>query len=185
MPQVAYSGFNPVRHALPSPRSLLQVPFLPSTLLVADVRCLDGQSLRPQGWSVVPVFVDGVVASSLYQLPLFAGTPSAEALDHLANCPRGQWHRFVSTAIEKGHLKHVSGASVTVLLLDAQRFGEFDSPESRPEVPDRLMLPPDRIESYVGPASVSEPLSSVLATDESPSDYLVAAVRTFRSAMKL
>ena len=107
------------------------------------------------------------------------------ALDHLANCKRGQWHAFVDTAVEKGHLKRVDGASVTVMLLDAQRFGEFDTAETRPETPDRSMLPPAQYESYLAPAPTSEPLASLLGADENRSDFQAKANRTFRTALGL
>ena len=94
------------------------------------------------------------------QLPLFAGRPSKEALDHLSHCPRGEWHTFIQTAVDRGHLKWIEGSSVTVLLLDAQRFGEVSAGrirDPRPCLTDASFL---FIDEPIDPPLLSPPPSA-------------------------
>ena len=72
------------------------------------------------------------------------------ALDHLAHCEPARWHSFIDTAVSKGHLKRIAGASVRVVLLDAQRFGEWDAPHPRPE-PNLALLLPKKLKQYQKP----------------------------------
>ncbi|KAL1504867.1 hypothetical protein AB1Y20_008637 [Prymnesium parvum] len=143
------------------------VPLDPSCLLVVDVRCVEfpGLTVHGQGWSVLPVFSNGSVASGLHEIPLFAGLPSRQALENFSQCERGSWHSFVDTAISKGHLKRLDGASASVILLDAQRFGELDALHMRPDQPDRSMIPPKLLSSYAHTTSSKPALSSLASTE--------------------
>ena len=114
------------------------MPYDETTLLVVDVRCLEkpttASSIRPQGWAILPVFVDRVVDSGLHQLPLFGGTPDNESLSAIskaASKSAGEWQRELGRIARERGLGIVSGGSVTVTLLDAQRYNEYERPEKR------------------------------------------------------
>ena len=62
---------------------------------------------------------------------------------------------------------------------------QFDTAETRPEIPDRSMLPPGKMESYVAPASASEPLASLLASEQPRDSFQETANRAFRAGMGL
>ena len=102
-------------------------------LLVADVRCLTeprvATSAKSQGWAVMPLFLGGAIASGVYRLPMYAGPPTKDVLQQItAECSaeaRG-WAGGIELLLKRKALKLVEGASVTVYLLDAQRFGEWD-----------------------------------------------------------
>ncbi|KAL3923263.1 MAG: hypothetical protein SGPRY_004276, partial [Prymnesium sp.] len=64
-----------------------------------------------------------------------------------------------------GKLKRLGGASVRVVLLDAQRFGEMDEPHMRPHPPDRSLLPPGELSRYGRPGD-ADALSSLLSSEE-------------------
>lgn len=148
-----------------------------ATLLVVDVRCLEKptapSSLKPQGWTVLPIFADGgkrrdaVVDSGLHQLPLFEGVPSAEvltALSKVASKPILEWQRALGQLSHEKKLKAVDGASVTLSLLDAQRYGEFDWPEQRQQLQlSKVRLPLGYEARYAaGATKMSKPLGSLV-----------------------
>ena len=58
----------------------------------------------------------------------------------------------------------VSGSSVTVTLLDAQRYGELDRAAALPPAatPDRSRLPVGFVQSYITNLPPSKPLSSLV-----------------------
>ena len=131
-----------------------QVALTERALFVFDVRCLtklgDASSLRSQGWAVLPVFFDGGVNSGVHQLPLYAGEPTAELL--LAMGDKGH-EEVIKLELSKKRLKHVEGASLVVSLLDAQRLGEWDRADLRPDPPDRSHLPPKKLKQCARTAS--------------------------------
>ena len=153
------------------------VPPDPTTLLVVDVRCLERptnpQSLKPQGWAVVPLFEEGAVDSGVHQLPLFAGTPSSRALEALSKAaPKSaaEWQRALSVIAPEHHIGLVEAASVTVTILDAQRFGEYDRPEALPPLvtPDRARIPHGFVDNYTKGLPHSKQMASLVGKVKAP-----------------
>ena len=147
------------------------VPYDEGGLLIVDVRCLEkptvSSSLKDQGWAVLPLFVDRVVDSGLHQLPLLTQRPDATtlaALSKAASKSIGEWHKEVASVSRRRGLGIVEGASVTVTLLDAQRYDEYERPETLPPraTPDRVRLPQALLHAYVKEAPPSKPLSSLV-----------------------
>ena len=156
---------------------LPSVPADSATLLVVDVRCLEkptsASSLKPQGWGVLPVFVDGVVDSGLHQVPLFVGSPSLPVLDALskvAHLPVDGWQKALGKVLREFSLGIIDQASVTVTLLDAQRFGELDTPEALAATPERSRLPTGYVQTYIKDVPQSKPLSSLVGKVKAAKD---------------
>ena len=76
----------------------------------------------------------------------------------------------VETALGKRQLKRVEWASVTVALLDAQRFGEWDAPHPRPE-PDVTLLPQKKLKNYLK-TPTSKPLSSIVPSEHNKEEFM-------------
>ena len=79
----------------------------------------------------MPLFLGGAVASGV-RLPMYAGPPTKDALQQIvAECSAEAkgWAGGVELLLKRKLLKLVEGASVTVFLLDAQRFGEWEEEE--------------------------------------------------------
>ena len=127
-------------------------------------------TLRSQGWAVLPLFGDDArfVDSGLHQLPLFDGSPTPDALASLskiATLPVPQWQRALGKLAQEKRLKPIDGASTTITLLDAQRYGELDSPDALPPVatPERRRLPASYESRYVQAATKqTKPLRSLV-----------------------
>jgi hypothetical protein len=150
---------------------LPQVAGEESTLLVVDVRCLEkptvAASIKPQGWAVLPVFADGAVDSGVHQLPLFVGSPTVEALEALSRVAKktvADWQRSLGRIAQDNELGLVDGGSVTVTLLDAQRYGELERPERLPPSvkPDTARLPVSFVKKYLTDLPKSKPLRSLV-----------------------
>ena len=80
----------------------------------------------------MPLFLGGAVASGVYRLPMYAGPPTKDALQQIAaecSAEAKGWAGGVELLLKRKLLKLVEGASVTVFLLDAQRFGEWEEEE--------------------------------------------------------
>jgi hypothetical protein len=117
------------------------VPHDKGALAVVDVRCLEkptsAQTLKSQGWTVLPIFGDGGqhVDSGVHQLPLFDGAPTLEllaAISKLAKQSVREWQHGLARLSHAKQIKVIDGASVTVSLLDAQRYGEMDWQDMQP-----------------------------------------------------
>jgi len=161
---------------------LPQVPHVQSSLFVIDIRALEKPttptSLKPQGWTVLPVFGElwPYVHSGVHQLPLFEGTPTPEmlsALAKVASCPLSEWQRALGKLASERRLRTIDGASVTVALLDAQRHGELDWPEALAPntTPIRTRLPTGFEARYINAESkASKPLYSLVGKVRGPAD---------------
>lgn len=137
LPQVQPTDATPHPQEPPYPTlHSRQVPPSRDALLVVDVRCLTeprlATSAKSQGWAVMPLFLGGAVASGVYRLPMYAGPPTKDALQQIAaecSAEAKGWAGGVELLLKRKLLKLVEGASVTVFLLDAQRFGEWEEEE--------------------------------------------------------
>ena len=156
---------------------LPEVPLDPSALLIVDVRALEKptvpSTLLSKGWSVMPIFTkvrhDGQVRvdSGVHVLPLFDGTPSAEVLATLGQVavqPVLEWQRALGKLSQEKKLKAIDGASVTISLLDAQRYGEHEWADPQPPIePSHARLPLGFEARYTaGAAKLSKPLGSIV-----------------------
>jgi hypothetical protein len=156
---------------------LPEVPLDPSALLIVDVRALEKptvpSTLLSKGWSVMPIFTkvrhDGQVRvdSGVHVLPLFDGTPSAEVLATLGQVavqPVLEWQRALGKLSQEKKLKAIDGASVTISLLDAQRYGEHEWADPQPPIePSHARLPLGYEARYTaGAAKLSKPLGSIV-----------------------
>ena len=156
---------------------LPEVPLDPSALLIVDVRALEKptvpSTLLSKGWSAMPIFTkirhDGQVRvdSGVHVLPLFDGLPSAEVLAMLGQVavqPVLEWQRALGKLSQEKKLKAIDGASVTISLLDAQRYGEHEWADPQPPVePSHARLPLGYEARYTaGAAKLSKPLGSIV-----------------------
>ena len=232
---------------------MAQVPFDSSTLVVVDVRALEkpGQStLRPQGWSVLPLFTGDQarpapprhaaprrtastavrsplrpdpsppprlstglgagpkgmppppppslrvcvadrgrppplaplapqVNSGVFELPLYAGPPPLPLLQQLSR--RGP--EVLEAAIKKKQLKYVEWGSITIGVLDAQRFGEWDATQARPE-PNVSLLPPKPATSWYRKPPTSKEISTLVPADSNREEFLNKSVAAFAEGVK-
>ena len=114
---------------------LPQVPHEQSSLLVIDIRALEKPttptSLKPQGWTVLPVFGElwPYVHSGLHQLPLFEGTPTPEMLNTLAKVashPLSEWQRALGKLASERYQTLIESTSpgpyVTIVLISPGRY---------------------------------------------------------------
>ena len=157
-----------------------QVPLDPSTLIVVDVRALEKPgrpALRAQGWSVLPLFMGDQVNSGVFQLPLYQGTPPLALLQQVAR--RGQ--EVLEAALSRKQLKRVEWGSVCLGVLDAQRFGEWDAPNPRPEA-NTSMLWQKKLRDYQRPAR-SKPIGALVPTSSNREEYVSQAREAFAEGM--
>lgn len=145
------------------------VPREEGLLLVVDIRCLEkptnANSLKAQGWGVLPVFLDSVVDSGLHQIPLFAGSPTLPvlaALSKAASEPFDTWQTSFGRVLKEHNVAILDQCSATITLLDAQRFGELDTDEALQKTPDRDRLPVGFVQTYLEKLPHSKPLSSLV-----------------------
>ena len=132
---------------------------------------------KAQGWSVLPLFMGDQVNSGVFQLPLYQGTPPLALLQQVAR--RGQ--EAIDTALSKKQLKRVEWASVTIGVLDAQRFGEWDAPNPRPEA-NTSMLWQKKLRDYQRPAR-SKPIGALMPTSSNREEYVSQAREAFAEGM--
>jgi hypothetical protein len=168
---------------------LPQVPPSRDALLVVDVRCLTeprlATSAKSQGWAVMPLFLGGAVASGVYRLPMYAGPPTKDALQQIAaecSAEAKGWAGGVELLLKRKLLKLVEGASVTVFLLDAQRFGEWEEEEYRPPVDDSFLKDARGKRTAAKPERTPKLLSSLLSEGAARADFEAAANRAMAEA---
>ena len=118
------------------------------------------------------------VNSGVFQLPLYAGTPPLALLQQVAR--RGQ--EVLEAALGRKQLRRVEWASVTLGVLDAQRFGEWDAPHPRPEANMALLLP-KKLKQYQKPPP-SRPISSLVPPDSNREEFLRKSVAAFAEGVK-
>ena len=100
-----------------------EVDFDPFAHFVIDVRSIKMSQLSPPlfetvAWTILPIFTeDGYVNSGVYQVPLFAGSPTEDMIRQLAT--QDPW--MYMQQLSKGGLKYWNNASVFCRLLDSQR----------------------------------------------------------------
>ena len=160
------------------------VPSDASTLVIIDVRELEkplspAVGMKPQGWAAVRLFDGEHVNAGVFQLPLYAGTPPRGLLQTLS---KEGGSDALEQAVAKKQLKRVEWASVTVAILDAQRFGEWDAPHPRPE-PDVALLPQKKLKNYLK-TPTSKPLSSIVPSEHNKEEFMKKANAAFVEAIK-
>ena len=96
----------------------------------------NANSLKAQGWGVLPVFLDSVVDSGLHQIPLFAGSPTLPCRCPQQGCePFDTWQTSFGRVLKEHNVAILDQCSATITLLDAQRFGELDTDEALQKTP--------------------------------------------------
>jgi hypothetical protein len=134
---------------------------------------------------VVPAFRGEAVNSGVFTLPLYSGAPPLELLYQVGEA--SDWREVLESAVATRKLKLIetgsSYASVDVLLLDAQRYGEWNRPEWRPP-PDGGYLPERKLHAYAREAP-TKPMRSLLVGGEGSVESLVEdASMTFSEAIR-
>ena len=118
------------------------------------------------------------VNSGVFQLPLYAGTPPLALLQQVAR--RGQ--EVLEAALSKKQLKRVEWGSVSLGVLDAQRFGEWDAPHPRPE-PNKALLLPKKLKQYNKPPA-SKSISTLVPADSNRDEFLRKSIAAFAEGIK-
>ncbi|CAD5123733.1 DgyrCDS12050 [Dimorphilus gyrociliatus] len=77
--------------------------------------------LNEQAWTVLPIFTDKFCYTGAFQLPLFYGPPSLEALAQIAKQPYADW---LKQSLDSESVKYLDRASVFVRICDGRRFEE-------------------------------------------------------------
>ena len=89
---------------------------------------------------------------------------------------------MLEAALSKKQLKRVEWGSVSLGVLDAQRFGEWDAPHPRPE-PDVVLLPQKKLKNYLK-TPTSKPLSSIVPAEHNKEEFMKKANAAFVEAIK-
>ena len=92
-----------------------------------------------------------------------------------------QGQEALEAALAKKQLKRVEWASVSLSILDAQRFGEWDAPHPRPEADTSLLLQ-KRLKQYLKPPA-SKPMASLIPADSSRDEFLRKANANFEEGV--
>jgi hypothetical protein len=93
---------------------------------------------------------------------------------------RGQ--EVLEAALSKEQLKRVEWGSISLGVLDAQRFGEWDAPHPRPE-PNKALLLPKKLKQYNKPPA-SKSISTLVPADSNRDEFLRKSIAAFAEGVK-